>query len=95
MKQSLQGFWWVLAFAILTFALYEQASHKIVRAIVRLENRKKELEAAIQLTSLEQEELKLQVASQSDPQWIEFCLMKGLGVIPEGYTKVYFEQEVK
>lgn len=37
-----------------------------------------------------QEDLLLQINSQSDPEWVELTLMRGLGLVPEGYTKVYF-----
>ena len=37
-----------------------------------------------------QEDLLLQINSQSDPEWVELTLMKGLGLVPEGYYKVYF-----
>lgn len=53
---------------------------------VQLENlrlEKKELLA-------KQEELLLQINSQSDQTWVELTLMKGLGLVPEGATKFYF-----
>lgn len=34
--------------------------------------------------------LKRRVNSQSDPAWIEITLIKGLGLVPEGYQKVLF-----
>ncbi|MCE2983850.1 MAG: hypothetical protein LW832_09830 [Parachlamydia sp.] len=39
-----------------------------------------------------QEDLQLQINSQSDPAWIELTLMKGLGLVPEGEQKVYFQK---
>lgn len=85
--------WWVFAFAILTFALYEQAAGKVHRSIYKLENQASAFETKISDLESEQEELELEVASQNDPSWIEFSLIKGLGLVPEGYTKVYFEEE--
>lgn len=41
------------------------------------------------------ESLTLQVNSQSDPEWVELALMKGLGLVPEGQTKVVFVEQVK
>lgn len=38
-----------------------------------------------------QDELKLAVASQDDPDWIGLTLMKGLGVVPEGQIKIHFQ----
>jgi hypothetical protein len=39
----------------------------------------------------EQKDFQLQVNSQSDVHWIELTLMGGLGLVPEGQIKVYFE----
>lgn len=39
---------------------------------------------------LEQNDLRLQVNSQSDPAWVELTLMRKLGLVPEGQTKVFF-----
>lgn len=36
------------------------------------------------------EDLTLQINSQSDPEYVELILRKGLGLVPEGQTKVYF-----
>ncbi len=81
------------AFACITFGLFEQTSAKIVRATKRLEAKIEGLEGEIHLAREEQTALKLQVGSQSDPAWIALALIKGLGLIPEGYTKIYFEEE--
>ena len=84
--------WWVVAFAILTFALYEQSSGKLTRSIDKLKIQAAELEKSVTLAESTQVDLKLQVASQSDPTWIELSLIKGLGLVPEGYTKIYYEE---
>ena len=83
---------WVVAFAILTFGLFEQASSTLTRSIQKLETRATRLQEAITEAEELQLELKLQIASQSDPAWIELCLMKGLGLVPEEYQKIYFEE---
>lgn len=93
MKNRLLGSWWVLGFAIVVFGIYEQASTRLTNGIAKLQARVIELEASIAKTTTDQEELKLQVASQSDPAWIELLLIKGLGLVPEGYKKIYFEEE--
>lgn len=56
---------------------------KLHLQLVDLQQQKKE---ALSL----REDLILQVNSQSDPAWVELVLMKGLGLIPEGQTKVFF-----
>jgi hypothetical protein len=50
-----------------------------------------ELEEKRQMLLKEHEELVLAVGSQSDPEWIQLTLMKGLGLVPEGQKKVYFK----
>ena len=32
------------------------------------------------------------VNSQSDPEWIELTLKRGLGLVPEGQTKIHFRE---
>ena len=78
--------------ALLTFGVYEQASYKVLRAINTLEKKRDSLQSDIATTLEKQKKLKLEVASISDPQWIELQLIKGLGVVPEGYQKIYFEE---
>jgi hypothetical protein len=59
----------------------------------QLRDRMRLLEIEKQLALQEREDLLLQIASQSDPAWIELVLMKGLGLVPKGYKKVYFKRE--
>lgn len=53
----------------------------------RLEEMNKEKHLALQ----KKDELCLRIASQDDPAWIEVVLMRDLGVVPEGWLKVYFK----
>jgi hypothetical protein len=52
-----------------------------------------ELRETRRLAQAEHEKLLRHINSQSDPAWIELTLMKGLGLVPEGQTKVYFQKE--
>lgn len=85
--------WWVIAFLLLCLMLYEKGLQKrevLYRQLhEQLVHLQKEKEKALN----QQNNLELQVNSQSDLNWIELTLMKGLGVVPEGYQKVYFEEE--
>lgn len=47
----------------------------------RLEKMEQEKLFALQA----REDLKLRIASQNDPAWIEMILMRDLGVVPEGF----------
>lgn len=52
--------------------------------------RMQEMEKEKVAVSQEREDLALQLQSETDPAWIEMLLMKDLGVVPEGWTKVHF-----
>lgn len=93
MIESLQRFSWVALFAFVTFAIYEQATYPIDKKIKKLEEKSQNLHEEIAEKLREQDDLKLQIASLSDPGWTELVLMKNLGLIPEGYTKIYFEEK--
>lgn len=60
-------------------------------AYQELTRRMNELEMEKAMALSEQEDLKLQIESQSDPAWIQMMLMKGLGMVPDGQIKVYFK----
>lgn len=94
MQRHIIQSWWVLAFAIVCFGLYEQSAMKLEREICLLEKEASTLQTKITEASLEQEELTLQVNSQSDPAWIELVLIRGLGLVPEGTTKIYYKLPV-
>ena len=93
LSKALISWWWVFFFALFTFGVYEQASHSIVKAIHKLELRTEKLQEAIQKEEQSVQESRLQIASFSDPQYQEYVLIKGLGVIPEGYKKIYFTKQ--
>ncbi|MBI2743129.1 MAG: hypothetical protein HYX48_04355 [Chlamydiales bacterium] len=84
--------WWVIAIIGFSYLLYAHGIQKKKEALFQLEKRLHTLQhergVAIEL----QNELKLQVQSQKDPAWIEMTLMKGLGLVPDGQRKVYFEK---
>lgn len=58
----------------------------------RLSKQKQELMER-RLTALAiQQDLRQEINGQSDPAWVELTLMKGLGLVPEGQRKVYFQK---
>lgn len=87
--------WWVILLLMIGFFLYDQTSHHQNKTIAQLEEKlalltkKKEKAAAIQ------EDLKLQIISQEDPEYLEMVLIKKLGLIREGQTKIFFPSEKK
>ena len=84
--------WWVWVFAILAFSVYEQAAMKLEKEISTLDKEISSLEDRITEQVVRQEYLKLQQESFNDPAWIELSLIRSLGVVPEGYTKVYYKE---
>jgi hypothetical protein len=84
--------WWVWTFLVVCFGLYEQGSMKLEREIASLNKEAEALSQKIVEATNRSEELALQVQSFSDPAWIELTLIRVLGVIPEGSTKVYYKE---
>jgi hypothetical protein len=87
---SLLRYGWVIFFLIACYAFYEQGlrirNHdfdKLYDRFLQLEMEKKEALAI-------QEDLLLQINSQSDPEWVELTLKKVLGLISQEETKIYF-----
>lgn len=85
--------WWVWACVVICFGLYEQSCRKISQKITVLEKEMSELQVKCLSATRLQEELSMQVASLSDPAWVEQVLISGLGMIPEGATKIYFQDD--
>jgi hypothetical protein len=83
--------WWVM-FLFLIAAIYFQAAYSRHAALSSLSSRLKEMENAKAAAIGQQADLVLQLQSESDPAWIELVLMKELGVVPEGWTKVHFKK---
>ncbi len=90
LKEQLFSLWWVFFFALLCFICYEQGIkirneqyHAFSKQLQELKN---ETQRALAL----QTELSAQIQGQNDNEWIELLLMKELGVVPEGYKKIYF-----
>lgn len=89
-KSQLFASWWVFFFALLCFICYEQGI-KIRNEHYRLLSRQLNELKNEKLNALAlQAELSAQVQSLEDSRWIEYLLMKELGVVPEGYKKIYF-----
>ena len=85
--------WWVILFSLVCFALYEHAVKKEESDYAKLHEHLTTLQVAKKEGLKIQNTLLLQVNSESDPAWIELTLMQRLGLVPEGYTKVFFKAE--
>ena len=90
-KFSISHYWWVALFIASSFGLYAHAAHKKKETISALQTYLQDLKQEKERLLQEKEELLLNIESQNDPAWIELTLMKGLGLVPDGKTKVYFD----
>jgi hypothetical protein len=84
------GWGWLFLFCVAIVGGYGQISKDKKRAIDEYAFRFQELEKARCLMAMEREELQQAIASQDDPAWIEMVLMRDLGVVPDGWLKIYF-----
>jgi hypothetical protein len=85
--------WWVILFMLGCYLSYEQGLQKKERDFAKLQMQYAELLKKKKMLQTQQENFRRQLNSQSDPAWVELVLMKGLGVVPEGQTKVLFTKE--
>ncbi len=84
--------WWVIAFVALCGVLYLHGVRQKNITYQEMDGRLQILQIEKAFALAEQEELLLQIQSQSDPAWVEMVLKRNLGLVPEGQTKVYFHQ---
>jgi hypothetical protein len=85
--------WWMWVVIVFCYLFYSHGIRKKNEQQADLQARLTGLESMQLLALQEREDLLLQINSQSDPDWIELTLKKGLGVVPEGQVKVYFKKE--
>jgi len=84
-------FWWVALFTLFCYTVLEQGLGKVNTEYSKLNDQLVKIQTEKIKAFAKQEDLLLQVNSQSDPAWVELLLMKGLGVVPEGQIKVLFK----
>lgn len=92
LPRYLSSFVWPVLFMLACYLAYEHGMRTWSKEYAMLKSHYMELEEEKQKLLSIQEDLALQINSQSDPAWVELTLIKGLGLVPEGQTKVYFEQ---
>ena len=85
--------WWIWLTLIVCFGMYEQGAYRLNRKILDLETEITQVKTKLALSCELQQELKQQVASFNDSAWIELVLIRALGLVPEGYQKVYFQKK--
>ncbi len=90
MKASLKNSWWAILFAGVFSFVYFHGMHEKSLQLKELQGRLKGLEHDKLLAQQAQEELLMEIQSQTDPAWIELRLMEELGMTPQGAVKIYF-----
>jgi len=89
-ERFLWNFWWVIVFILSCCILFEHAIYPQRREYGALLAHLRELQAEKEQALTLQDMLNRKLNSESDPAWIELSLMKGLGLVPEEQTKVFF-----
>lgn len=84
---------WIIPLLLITAIVYEQGVKKISNEMEGLLQTKKEIFIFREAALARKESLEHQIMSQSDPRWITLTLIRVLGVVPEGQTKVYFKSK--
>ena len=92
-KRFISRYWWVVLFVSLCGTIYGSSIRKKEAIIHSLDEQLFALQQETQELVEMQQDLHLQIESQSDPAWIQLTLMKVLGLVPEGQSKVYFYSE--
>lgn len=86
-----QKWWWVMAFCLTAAVLYAHGIKARSLALEELRYRLTEMDKQCRFALQEKEDLAAQIASQSDPAWVELVLLRQMGVVPEGFIKVHFK----
>lgn len=87
----MRRFWWVGIFCALALVTYSHGMKRRNATYAELQFRLSEMQNEYLLALSEKEDMSLQIASQSDPAWVELVLLREMGVVPEGYLKVHFK----
>jgi hypothetical protein len=85
--------WWVALFLLGCCLCYDYGVEVRKRDFDKLHAHYLDLQKEKARAYALRESLILQVNSQSDPKWVELTLMKGLGLVAEGTTKVVFVEK--
>lgn len=85
--------WWILLFCGGCLGIYAHCMEKKQSEYLDIKEKIKQLELQRDTLAKVQDNLKLQIHSQNDPEWIELTLKKQLGLVPDGQMKVYFKRD--
>lgn len=92
-EQLFISWWWVVLWLLVCYIASERVHARRQSELLELSQQIDILRIAKEKALTQQEVLKRQIQSQSDPAWVELTLMRGLGLVPEGQVKVYFRTQ--
>ena len=93
MKAIFKKSWWAILFIGVLSFVYFQGMHEKSLLLHELQGRLKGLEQEKLLAQQTQDELLMEIHSQTDPAWIELRLMEEMGMTPQGAVKIYFNNQ--
>ena len=93
LEETFASVWWVVLFILGCYLCYEQGLIRKDRDFKLLQSHYQSLIKQREILSAQHDSLVRQINSQSDPAYVELTLMKGLGLVPEGQTKVLFTDD--
>ena len=87
----LQQSWLVIACSIVSFSFYETATKPLATEKKALYAQEMTLKEHIEQEQIQQKTQQKIIKHQNDPEWIERLLIQHLGLVPEGYKKICFD----
>lgn len=81
-----------MGFILICGILYEQGLKGREGQYQQLKEQWMALQKERQESLIFQQNLKLQINSQSDLAWLELVLMKNLGLVPDNQQKIFFSE---
>ncbi|WP_348663956.1 hypothetical protein [Chlamydia vaughanii] len=87
--------WWLILCMLISGFIYDRAINELKQEETRLQKRANGLQEKIVCAEKEQKELRLHIQYWDDPMVIESALIRRLGLVPKGYTKVCFSPIVE
>lgn len=87
--------WWLVLCILISGFMYDRAIRELKQEESRLQKRVSELQEKILCAEEEQKELRLHIQHWDNPVVIESALIRRLGLIPKGYTKICFSPVIE
>lgn len=83
--------WWMILVILCCLMIFDLTIRHKVDTYQTLQKKEETLKTQLSAANFLKSSLKEEIASFDDPCWMEMVLMRNLGLIPEGETKIVFE----